>query len=29
MQELAGDMNKSRRAFHYPCAVIVVVGGGG
>jgi hypothetical protein len=32
MQELASDMNKSRRMFHYPCAiviVVVVVAGGG
>ena len=30
MQELANDMNKSRRTFHYPCTIaVVVVGGGG
>jgi hypothetical protein len=29
MQELASDMNKSRRTFHYPCAIIVVVVGSG
>jgi hypothetical protein len=31
MQKLASGMNKSRRTFHYPCAVVVVVvvvGGG-
>jgi hypothetical protein len=29
MQELASDMNKSRRMFQYPCDIVVVVIGGG